>query len=398
VTVNGLFVVHSDLESLKAKGVFQNITERNEEMFIELAITLHPFAQRNHVEAIASNNVVHELKQPGSSKWRVFSWFRLGLHLIHAIWYGKKLVQAQNADFIRSQDPFLCGLIGYSISRLTGKPFCISVHADYEKMEQMDPGGAAPRFLGSYKLTRVLERFLLRRADLVLSVTKYIAGYVEKRGARPERIRLFRHFINPQFFDLSTESSRRNSPVVSVISRLSRQKYILDLPLIAAALVDMGVSFQVEVAGEGEARNDLEKMISKLHLADRIDLLGFQDRQRILNLLGRSTVCLVLCGGASLLEAAARSCPIVAYDWEWHDEIVETGKTGILVPEGDILAAAKAARYLVENPKVAAEMGQRARERVLRMYQKDRLLEARRKVYHELVGIRSSNIRARYIL
>ncbi|RPJ19674.1 MAG: glycosyltransferase family 1 protein [Desulfobacteraceae bacterium] len=299
------------------------------------------------------------------------------------------MVCKNKVDFIRAQDPFLCGLIGYAISLLTARPFCISVHADYERMNQMDPGGAAPRFLGSYNLTRHLEKFLLARSDLVLAVSGYIAEYVKRCGARPERVRVFRHFIDPRFFDPPTETIRAEPPVVSVVSRLSRQKYILDLPRIAVALAGMGVDFRIEVAGDGEARRELEKKIKDLELSDRIVLLGYQDRQGVADLLGRSSACLVLCGGASLLETAAMSKPPVAYDWEWHSEIVETGNTGMLVPEGDTFGAAKALKYLLQNPELAADMGRQARERVTEMYQRDHLLETRRAAYAELIGLRS---------
>jgi glycosyltransferase involved in cell wall biosynthesis len=393
--VNGLFVVHSDIESLRTKGVLKNILERDEGALLHSVITLHPLTRKKHVEDLGPNNAVHELKQPDSSSLRPVSWLKLAWHLVRATWYGKKLVRKNKVDFIRAQDPFLCGFIGYAISRLTRKPFCISIHADYEKMNQMDPGGAAPRFFGSYRLTRRLESYLLRRADLVLAISGYIAEYAKRRGARPHRVRLFRHFVDPRFFGLPNEPMRAIPPIIAVVSRLSRQKYILDLPRIARALLDLGANFRIEVAGDGEARRELEEMIKDLDLSDRIILLGYQDRQGVRTLLGRSSVCLVLCGGASLLEAAAMSKPPVAYDWEWHGEIVETGKTGVLVPEGDTLAAAKALRYLLQNPEMADDQGLQARKRVTEMYRRDGLMEARRSAYAELIGLRSASMKAR---
>jgi glycosyltransferase involved in cell wall biosynthesis len=383
--VNGLFVLHSDIESLRKKGVLENIFERDEDGFMDSVITFHPLTRKDHVENLGPHNVVHELKQPESSAFRPISWLKMGWHLAHAISYGKTLVEKNKVSFIRAQDPFLCGMIGYGVSRLTRKPFCISIHADYEKMNKLDPGGAAPRLFSSYKMARRLEKFLLGRTDLVLAVTGYIAEYAKRRGARPERVRLFRHFIDPRFFDSPIQSIRENPPTVGVVSRLSRQKHILDLPRIAVALKDMGVGFRIEVAGDGEVRVELEKKIKDMGLSDGIVLLGYQDRQGVAALLGRASVYLALHGGASLAEAAAMACPTVAYDWEWHSEIVENQKTGILVPEGDPATAADALRQLLENPARALEMGREARERVRELYRRDVLLEARRAAYAELV-------------
>jgi len=49
-------------------------------------------------------------------------------------------------------------------------------------------------------------------------------------------------------------------------------------------------------------------------------------------------------------------------------ELVEDGKSGILVPARDSEALAKAVRYLLQHPDEATQMGQNARERAVSQF------------------------------
>jgi glycosyltransferase involved in cell wall biosynthesis len=69
--------------------------------------------------------------------------------------------------------------------------------------------------------------------------------------------------------------------------------------------------------------------------------------------------------GLTLLEAMASGTPVVASDLGGIPEIVEDGVTGFLVPPGDVDALRDRLAYLLDRPRLAAEMGAAARARVL---------------------------------
>ena len=68
--------------------------------------------------------------------------------------------------------------------------------------------------------------------------------------------------------------------------------------------------------------------------------------------------------GFSILEAMARGRPVVAFNTGTACEMLETGKTGILVQRGDVDGLAQAIEELAENTERAREMGQAARTKV----------------------------------
>lgn len=259
-------------------------------------------------------------------------------------------------------------------------------------MHELDPVRGAPKIFGSRKLSRALETWLLGRAGLVLAITEYMARYAIERGANPVNVRIFRHITafaefgsRSNDFDLS-ESIQETPPILGVVSRLSKQKYIYDLIDIASRLKARGIEFTMLVAGDGEERANLERRIKSEGLVDRIRLLGFLNENALLRLHSRTTVHLSLICGASLIEACLAACCVVGYDVEWQSEIVKTDITGILVPVGDTDAAAQAVAQLIQKPIDQRRLGEGARVAALTMFDPQKLREAHCAIYRELAA------------
>jgi glycosyltransferase involved in cell wall biosynthesis len=63
--------------------------------------------------------------------------------------------------------------------------------------------------------------------------------------------------------------------------------------------------------------------------------------------------------GMVFLEAMAAGLPVIASQLPQIYEIVSDGETGFLVPSGDLYALASKIRYLIENPTLGREMGEK---------------------------------------
>jgi len=68
--------------------------------------------------------------------------------------------------------------------------------------------------------------------------------------------------------------------------------------------------------------------------------------------------------GQVIIEGMAAGKPVIATNGGGVPEIVEDGKTGILVPMGDVQAMVEAIRRVLADPPLAEDMGARGRERV----------------------------------
>lgn len=72
--------------------------------------------------------------------------------------------------------------------------------------------------------------------------------------------------------------------------------------------------------------------------------------------------------GITYLEAAAACLPVIASRTGGISDAVEDGVTGILVENENVEELTSAIKYLLNNPTIAREMGERGRERVVKYF------------------------------
>jgi glycosyltransferase involved in cell wall biosynthesis len=85
--------------------------------------------------------------------------------------------------------------------------------------------------------------------------------------------------------------------------------------------------------------------------------------------------------GSAALAAMASGVPVVASGTGGLPEIVEHERTGLLVDNGDF---AGAVRRLLDDQRLAAELGRAGREHVQRRFSADQMTENTMRVYHEV--------------
>ncbi len=155
------------------------------------------------------------------------------------------------------------------------------------------------------------------------------------------------------------EDERSAMPLFSYLGRLKRYKRV-DLVIRAFALLD-GSEARLEIAGKGDDRERLERLVTRLNLEDRVRFLGFVTEREKGNLLRRSWATVLASPkegwGISNLESSACGTPVIAADSPGIRESVIDGETGFLVSGSDIAAYAAAMRGLVESPDLVAKLG-----------------------------------------
>ncbi|MEU7060983.1 glycosyltransferase [Streptomyces sp. NPDC046197] len=140
---------------------------------------------------------------------------------------------------------------------------------------------------------------------------------------------------------------------------------------------------------EPEAERLLKTAVEE-GVGDRVRLLGAVDPARM-PALTRSAD-LVLCTpsyepfGIVPLEAMACAVPVVATDVGGHRDSVADGRTGRLVPAGDLAAVAAAARDLLGSDRLRRRYGAAGRERVLARFTWRRVADGAEQVYRRAVA------------
>lgn len=367
-----LFLVPADLESLVRKGVAHQIEERAEGGRVEYCVTVHPFATRRQEVAVSPTHMLYEYSLGEATGWwpRPARWMRFAGYLLMSAWRVAYLLRKHRINVLRAQDPYYMGAIAWLATCLSGKVnYCVSIHADYDKLFELDGARGAPVVFGSRAVAKAVERFVLHRARRVLPIRESLAAKARQLGIPSERIIVIPHGIDIAAFTVPCDAiaGRRklklpeDRKIVSFVGRLSRENYIDDV-LSVARILSRRNDAVVVVAGDGaESGHILEALNVDLRLRHALMYLGPLARDDVAMLRRISMAALVPMGGFSLIEACCAGTPVVAYDVEWHHELVISGETGSLVREGDFTAAAAAISQLLDEPNEAARMGANAK-------------------------------------
>ena len=143
----------------------------------------------------------------------------------------------------------------------------------------------------------------------------------------------------------------------------------------------------LEIAGDGELEQELRATAIRLGLGDAVTFLGRV--APVDPVLERAEVVVVPSFGEGFgmvaLEAMERGRPVIASDVGGLPEIVDEGRTGLLVPPGDVEALARAIAELAD-PARAASMGEAGRARALAEFSQDRCTERIAALYETALG------------
>jgi glycosyltransferase involved in cell wall biosynthesis len=300
----------------------------------------------------------------------VASFLRLGAMLGGAayIWRLAKFIRRSKVDLVHTNS-LKADVIGGIAGRLARCPVIWHVRDRIDGDYLPAPAVRAFRFL-----CRWIPYFVIANSGATL---RSVYPDAPPRDAVPSSIRrrgqcAVVHDGTPWPFPGVSTSPREGLVRIGLIGRISPWKG-QNIFLRAAALVHQNFPnarfFIVGSAMFGEAEYDREvrSLTESLGISGVVTFTGFRsDVQNVIadmDLIVHASIT----GepfGQVIIEGMAAGKPVIATNGGGVPEIVEDGKTGILVPMGDVQAMAAGISRLLAEPALAAEMGARGRERV----------------------------------
>lgn len=215
------------------------------------------------------------------------------------------------------------------------------------------------------------DRFFAGFVDLWLSTSAYNAAQVEARYGHA--VTVIHNGVDPEVFHPApppplTRNHLGIPPEVPLVVSTGRLIGWKGLRLIIQSLPEVADAHYL-IVGEGPDRSALESLADQLEVADRVHFAGEVAHDELPKLLQTSDVFVQPsigeeAFGISVVEAMSCGLPVLASDQGGLREIVVEGKTGHLVPAGD-LSAWRAALQKLADPLLRKRMGEAGRERVL---------------------------------
>jgi colanic acid/amylovoran biosynthesis glycosyltransferase len=267
-------------------------------------------------------------------------------------------VQREGIRHIHAHFASSAASVALDAHRLTGVPYSFTAHAKDIYRNGLDIDHL---------------RMKLDQARFAVTVSDYNRRHLARLGGR-DVVRIYNGLDLRRF--VPNGAAADEPPLVLAVGRLVEKKG-LDVLIRACDLLRAdGVRFRCLIVGKGELAHDLQTLISALDLEQHVELAGPLSREALLELFPRASVVAAPCVVGSdgnrdglptvLTEAMALKIPVVATPVTGIPELVEDGRTGLIVPERDPAALAAAIRRLIEDTETAQRLAEAGRERVER--------------------------------
>lgn len=181
--------------------------------------------------------------------------------------------------------------------------------------------------------------------------------------------------LDKAFYDVKPLSVPQ-SPRLVCVGRLCEQKGQLLLIEAARQLRDQGIALELVLAGDGEMREEIERLVVRFGLQAQVRITGWVSSEQVRTelLAARALVLPSFAEGLPvvIMEAMALARPVITTSIAGIPELVQHGQHGWLVPAGDVQSLVEAMQQcLLADTAQLDAMGDAARTRVLQRHDVD---------------------------
>ena len=387
-----LCLVPTTLEDLEAKGVVGGITYRDLGGYFDHVHTIHFPARKDSVIQLSNRHTILEFSRSHYSNLHAFPFVNLVASEARCLMSLLHLIRAADISVIKAQDPYLQGANAFFLSKVTGIPFLISVHSNYDLTRRIT-SRLVYRIFRFYRIEKAIEKFVFQHAGLVIAISDDNLAFAMRNGAPPIRALTVRvpplsiHYEEGETpRNLKSKLGLKGWKIILYVGRLSPEKYPDDVIRCASYVANKRDDVIFVFVGDGPMRDELERLAFSLGTGQHVRMLGFQSQRRVRDLMRVAEVIVSPLTGRALVEATLSGTPVVAYDIEWHRELIRDHDTGLLVPYRDHEAMAEAVLWILDHPSEAHALGKHGREAGLQNFRPRRLMENERACFERLLS------------
>lgn len=274
-------------------------------------------------------------------------------------------------------------------------PLVFLFHSEFYS-EWVQARGVARKLLRSYMA--VVERRVFALSARIVAVSEFSARQISSRTVEAiDKVRIVPTGVETDFFTPPANKSAArvavgfssDEPLAIGVGRLAGVKQFDRLITAFAVAVARGLEGRLVICGDGPERDSLERLIHTYGVADRIQLAGYCDRERLRAFMQAAD--LQVCSSAfenfslAILEGMSCGIPVLATPGGGTPELVDQIDPELVLENDHAHSIADALPVWLGDTRRLQKLGQRARSIAVERYDWERVVDGLENVFREVV-------------
>jgi len=296
-----------------------------------------------------------------------------------------KLKKFGKTDILHQFHVFSLGAACVFAKKLLGKPLVTSLMG----WDTYDPIHPVPKLLNPYLA------YVMNNSDVITSPAKRLLSYV--RQICKKEVKIIPHGVDIGRFNVNIDQSeykeniglKKDEVLALSVQRLVPKKGIEHLLYAMSIIIKENPNVKLAVVGDGPEKWRLMELTKKLRISKNVTFTGFVDSE---DLPKYYSVCDIFVlhslyeqFGIVLVEAMACAKPVVSTNVGAIPEIVDDGKTGLLVEPKNPKQLAEAILKLASDPVLRNRLGRAGLRKVKEKYDWDIITDKYLDAYKQLI-------------
>lgn len=298
---------------------------------------------------------------------------------------------AQKADVVFMNGLVLEGVIACKL--LSSRPVVVKVVGDliWEQARRAGVCDSLESFQGKsqglrWEMLKKLQGWYMRKADLVIVPSRYLAFIVSKWGVAPERIPVIYNSVRFHGQNEKCEYDEKPDVDLVTVARLVPWKGLSELITVA-----FNHGWSLRIVGDGPLRAELEMLVLKLGASQLVSFAGHVPADKVAGEIRRGRVFVLNSSYEGLphviLEAKAVGVPVVATDVGGTSETIQTGINGYLVSWNDQQSLIAPIKTLLADTALRSRIADAGRRQVAESFSSGRMVQEITRVLSEAAGV-----------
>lgn len=227
-----------------------------------------------------------------------------------------------------------------------------------------------------------VKKIYKKKIDYIITPSEFYKNKLIEDGIKEEKVKAIHNFIDTNEYNIETQ----DDGYALYFGRLSKEKGIMNL-IKAFSKIEKG---KLYIAGEGEEKENIKRLINENKLNDRVKLLGFLNSNEMKEYIRKCKFVVVPsiwyenCP-YSIIETLAIGKPIIGSNIAGIPELVQDNINGFTFRYDDINELSEKMEELFKNDLLVKEFGEKSKQICKELYSKEFYYSEIIKIYNDLL-------------